>query len=86
MLNLRDSDGLNALSLFAFVGVATVDELAAALELEAARLAELWSQLPLSDLVIAEMLGVNRQQVINLRRSARERLNRRMNAKSLGWQ
>ena len=86
MLNLRDSEGINALSLFAFVGVATFDEIAAALELDASRLAELWPRLPLSDLLIAEMLGVNRQQVINLRRSARERLNRRMNAKSAGWQ
>jgi len=86
MLNLRDSEGINALSLFAFVGVATFDEIAAALELEVSRLAELWPRLPLSDLLIAEMLGVNRQQVINLRRSARERLNRRMNAKSAGWQ
>jgi RNA polymerase sigma factor (sigma-70 family) len=86
MLNLRDSDGLNALSLLVFVGAATFDELAEALEMQPARLAELWPQLPISDLAIAEMLGVNRQQVINLRRSARERLSRRMNAKSFGWQ
>jgi DNA-directed RNA polymerase specialized sigma24 family protein len=86
MLNLRDSDGLNALSLFAFTGVATFDEIAEALELDSARLAELWPRLPLSDLDVAEMLGVNRQQVINLRRSARDRLNRRMSAKSAGWQ
>jgi len=86
MLNLRDSDGLNALALIIFVGVATFDEVAAALEMQPAQLAEFWPRLPMNDLSIAEMLGVNRQQVINLRRSARERLSRRMNAKSVGWQ
>lgn len=86
MLNLRDSDGLNALSLLIFVGVATFDEVAAVLEMQPAQLAELWPKLPLSDLAIAEMLGINRQQVINLRRSARERLSRRMKAKSAGWE
>lgn len=86
MLNLRDSDGLNALALLIFVGVATFEEVAAVLELQPARLAELWPALPMSDLAIGEMLGINRQQVINLRRSARERLSRRMKAKSVGWE
>jgi len=86
MLNLRDSDGLNAVSLLILTGIATFDDVAKALEMQPSRLAELWPQLPMNDLNIAGMLGVNRQQVINLRRSARERLSRRMNTKSLGWQ
>lgn len=86
MLNLRDSDGMNAVALLIFTGIATFDDVAAALEMEPARLKELWPRLPLSDLKIGEMLGMKRQQVINLRRAARERLGRRMNAKNIGWQ
>ena len=40
--------------------------------------AEVWKDLPWSDLRIAERLGITRQQVINLRKCARERLARRM--------
>jgi hypothetical protein len=43
--------------------------------------AAMWNRLPLDDLTIAERLGVNRQRVINLRKSARERLTRRMGGK-----
>jgi len=86
LLNLRDSDGLNALSLLLLAGIAAFDDVAAAVEMEPARFQELWAQLPMNDLAIADMLGVNRQQVINLRRSARDRLSRRMNTKSFGWQ
>lgn len=86
MLNLRDSDGMNALALMILAGIATFDEIAAALAMEPARFAELWPLLPMNDLAIAEMLGVTRQQVINLRRSARERLGRRMNPKSVRWE
>jgi hypothetical protein len=42
------------------------------------RLASLWNDLPIEDVEIAEHLGVTRQQVINLRKVARERLARRM--------
>jgi hypothetical protein len=41
-------------------------------------LTEIWNALPLDDVAIAAHLGVTRQQVINLRKSARERLVRRM--------
>ena len=39
---------------------------------------EIWNELPLDDKRIAALLGLTRQQVINLRKSARERLTRRM--------
>lgn len=39
-----------------------------------------WNELPLAATMIAELLGETRQQVINLRKSARERLARRMKA------
>jgi hypothetical protein len=40
--------------------------------------AGLWNELPLADDAIARRLGLMRQQVVNLRKSARERLGRRM--------
>ena len=78
LLNLRDSEGLSAIELFVLLGLATIDDIAEALEMPAARLAGIWNTLPLDDLTIAGMLGVKRQQVINLRRAARDRLGRRM--------
>ena len=52
--------------------------MAAAVGLSPESLAELWNRLPLEDTGLAEILDVTRQQVINLRKSARERLARRM--------
>lgn len=79
LLNLRDEGGGSATDLFVFTGVATFSQMAAVLSLQEAELAELWPQLPLDDLTIAAKLALTRQQVINLRRSARERLWRRLN-------
>ena len=78
LLNLRDCEGLNAIALFVVVGAATVPEIAAAAGLTPERMWEMWDDLPLDDLTIGDMLGITRQQVINLRKSARERLARRM--------
>ena len=58
-------------------GVASIRRIADALELDHAGFAELWPTLPLDDRDIAERLGLDRQQVINLRKSARARLARR---------
>ena len=71
-------DGSNALALLMILEIATFDQVAVALELAPERLAEIWSGLPLDDNSIAALLGVSRQQVINLRRAARERLARRV--------
>jgi RNA polymerase sigma factor (sigma-70 family) len=78
LLNLRDADGINAIPHFVLLGIARFDEIAVALDMAPEELARIWSSLPLDDLKIAEMLQVTRQQVINLRRTARERLARRM--------
>lgn len=78
LLNLRDTDGGNAAALFILLGVAEFAEIAAAMGMEVERLAEIWGRLPLDDLTIAGMMGFQRQQVINLRRAARERLSRRL--------
>lgn len=78
LLNLRDHQGGNALLLLLVLEIADFDSLAAALGTTAEELASLWNQLPLDDLTIAARLGVGRQKVINLRKSARERLTRRL--------
>ena len=78
LLNLRDDQGANGLAQLLVSNVATFDDIASAVGLAPARLAEIWSDLPLDDLTIAGMLGLTRQQVINLRQAARDRLSRRM--------
>jgi DNA-directed RNA polymerase specialized sigma24 family protein len=78
LLNLRDSESGAVLTLLPATGVVTMGELARALELTPAALDGLWPRLPLDDLAIAERMGVTRQQVINLRKSARARLARRL--------
>jgi RNA polymerase sigma factor (sigma-70 family) len=80
LLNLRDEQGGGVMALLPIVGVATIRQLAAVLEMTLDDLARLWPDLPLDDLKIGALLGVTRQQVINLRKSARERLARRMRA------
>ena len=78
LLNLRDANGQGCIALFAVAGIAGLPQLAEALEVPLAEFAALWNQLPLDDTAIAERLNVTRQQVINLRKSARERLARRL--------
>jgi RNA polymerase sigma factor (sigma-70 family) len=78
LLNLKDASGFGCITLFPAIGIATIRQLAAALEFPAERLAELWNELPIEDTRIAELLGLTRQQVINARKSGRERLARRL--------
>jgi len=78
LLNLRDGGGKNALTLFLLLEVTTVEELAAGIGVSVDTLNEIWEELPLDDLTIAARLGVARQQIINMRKSARARLARRL--------
>lgn len=78
LLNLKDKQSCCAIDLFLLTGVATFKEIAAAIDKSETWLAEIWNHLPIDDLRIAEYLGLQRQQVINLRKSARLRLSRRM--------
>lgn len=78
LLNLRDEQGGCAIDLLLCMGVASLAQIAAAMAMTEAELCALWQHLPLEDAVIAERLQITRQQVINLRRSARERLARRL--------
>jgi len=77
LLNLRDAEGRGVLALMPLTETATLREIATALDMPPRELAQIWNQLPVEDAVIAERLGLTRQQVINLRKSARERLWRR---------
>ena len=78
LLNLRDATGFSCITLFPATGIATIRQLAEALEISAESFAEVWNDLPLEDARIAELLGLTRQQVINARKSGRERLARRL--------
>jgi len=78
LLNLRDANGRGVIAMFPLTSVASVPQLAAALEIPLEQFAAVWNELPWEDASIAQHLGVTRQQVVNLRKCARERLARRM--------
>jgi DNA-directed RNA polymerase specialized sigma24 family protein len=78
ILGLRAADGGDALALLPAVGIASIRQIAAAVDMPADELARIWPDLPFEDARIAELFGVTRQQVVNLRKSARARLARRM--------
>jgi hypothetical protein len=69
LLNLRDSRDGGVISFLPFLGVASKEELARLLEMSQEDFQELWNELPLDDSRIAQMFGITRQQVINLRKS-----------------
>ena len=77
LLNLRDESGGAAIALLPLLRVATMRQIAEALEMSAEELAAVWGRLPLEDAAIGEKLGASRHQVANLRKCARERLSRR---------
>jgi DNA-directed RNA polymerase specialized sigma24 family protein len=78
LLNLKNLDGSSAATLFVFTGIASLRQMASLLEMPPAQFAELWPRLPLGDLELGSLLQLTRQQVINLRKCARERLARHM--------
>jgi len=78
LLNLRDAQARDALVLFTLTGIANLRHIAEVVAWPVEDFATIWNKLPLEDAAIAASLGITRQQVINLRKSARERLARRM--------
>lgn len=78
LLSIRDSQGRSVLTLFQVTDTASMRQLAEALAMPAESFAEVWNDLPLGDAAIARRLGATRQQVVNLRLSARKRLARRV--------
>ena len=80
LLNLTDPLGRSVMSLLPATGIASLREIAEALGMSEEQLANIWYELPLDDRTIAGHLGATRQQIINLRKTARERLVRRSRA------
>jgi hypothetical protein len=76
LLNLRDTHGREILSLLPHTRTASITDIADAMEMPIAEFATLWNELPLGDAAIARIIGASPQQVIKLRRLARERLRR----------
>lgn len=66
----------NCLREMELLGLTSVRQAAALLEMPPERMAEHWNVLPLEDRIIAAWLGVESQQVINLRKVARGILGR----------
>lgn len=81
LLNFKDARGNDLVSLLPSTRTATIEQIAKALDFPPVEFLRLWNKLPLDDATIAGLLGATRQQVINLRKCARERLERRMSAK-----
>jgi hypothetical protein len=63
---------------FELHGIASIRSVAGVLEITAEELAELWPDIPLDDLRIAARMNATRQQVINLRMVARDKIRRRL--------
>ena len=84
LLNLRDDQGRDRLALLTLTGLATRSDLARLLELPESELGALWEELPLDDRTIAERFALTPRQVINLRKSARARLGRRLRPAAIG--
>jgi DNA-directed RNA polymerase specialized sigma24 family protein len=80
LLHLKSPRGVNVITLLPATGIATFEQIAAALNIPIEQFESLWTNLPMDDLAIAQYLGASRQQVINLRKNARERLARRVKA------
>ena len=76
--DIRKVAGRNALEILVFTNIASIDAIANATGITPEKLSEIWNDLPLNDKAIASTLGQTRQQIINLRKSARERLARRI--------
>jgi hypothetical protein len=66
--------------VFVSLGIASVGQIAEALSMSREDLLKTWETLPLGDGEIAARMGATRQQVVNFRRSARERIQRHLKA------
>lgn len=78
LLNLKNREGEGMVNALPMCGIVSMTKIAEALEMKIEELESLWDKLPLPDVKIGEMLGIEPQGVINLRKAARERLARRM--------
>ena len=79
LLNLRDHNGDGLIALLPGARIASIADIARNLEFPVEQFAAIWHELPWDDNRIAGYLSLTRQQVINLRQSARATLRRRAN-------
>jgi hypothetical protein len=84
LLNLRGREGDGIIAMFPLSRIASVRQIGETLELSPDKFARIWHELPWSDITIGEYLGITRQQVINLRQSARAALRKRLGRNKLG--
>jgi hypothetical protein len=76
LLNFNDDTGESLITLLPVMRVASIRMIADSLAFDHYEFARIWNELPWEDNRIAAHLGVTRQQVINLRQSARQMLKR----------
>jgi RNA polymerase sigma factor (sigma-70 family) len=78
LLKVEDKNNNSTLKFLPVFRIAAIREIASAIGQTAENLAQIWNNLPLSDRQIAEILNSTERQVINWRKSANERLQRRI--------
>jgi RNA polymerase sigma factor (sigma-70 family) len=78
LLKVADKNNESTLKWLPVFNIATIRQIAAAIGKNAEDLAKIWNNLPFNDQQIADLLNVTQRQVINLRKSANERLQRRI--------
>ncbi len=81
LLTLRSGYAQSALPLLPVLQIASLRQIAAAMDMSAEELAAVWNQLPMEDAQIAAQMKLTRRQIINLRKATRQRLLR----KTRGW-
>ncbi len=82
LYNLRDEAGREMLLMFFNAKIATLREIAEAMNLSREECAKILPLLPFNDQTIAEKMSLTAKQVANLRKVARENLRRRLEGKS----
>ncbi|MBX7134493.1 MAG: hypothetical protein K1X67_17625 [Fimbriimonadaceae bacterium] len=80
LLNLRDPLGRGVLGLLPELGIASRPEIALAVAMPVAELEARWDDLPMDDAAIGARYGVTACRIVGLRRTARERLARALQA------
>jgi RNA polymerase sigma factor (sigma-70 family) len=78
LLNFKDENGDDLAAVFPMLQVASIREIGEAVDMPPETIAAIWNELPWDDRRIAEHFGLKRQQVINLRQSAKQALRRKL--------
>lgn len=78
LLNLTAENGDEVLTSLPILRIASIRQIAEVLEIPLHDFVKIWRELPWPDLAIAEHLQITRQQVINLRQTARRQLRKKL--------